>query len=151
MRWKIDLNETYEETEVIIHAPKQTKNISRLTAFIDQLSHTLLLSDSEHQIIIDIRDILYIETVNRITFLYTETDIYEDSRPLYEIEQMLIIFDFLRINKQTLINPRYIQSVRALLNSRYELLMTSGEKLIVTRHYRKSFKELFEEGGLYDA
>jgi len=38
-----------------------------------------------------------------------------------------------------------------LFNSRYELLMTSAEKLIVTRHYRKDFKELFEKGGLYDA
>lgn len=151
MKWKMDINEEYDQTEVLIRAPKQSKNITRLTAFIEQLSHTIPLSDSEDQLTIDVRDIVYIEHVNRITFLYTETSMYEDRRPLYEIEQKLAPFDFLRINKQTLINPRYITSVKALLNSRYELLMTSKEKLIVTRHYRKSFKELFEKGGLYDA
>lgn len=151
MRWKLDINEKYEQTEIIIQGPKQTENISRLTAFIDQLSHTLSVKSNDTEESIDIRKIIYLENVERTTFLYTATKIYEDRRPLYEFELMLQPFQFIRVNKQTLINPRFIQSVKALFNSRYELLMTSDEKLIVTRHYRKDFKELFEKGGLYDA
>lgn len=151
MHWELDINEKYEQTKITIRAPKQTDNISKLTTFIDQLSHTIPAQHNEQQTNIDIHSILYVESVERTTFIYTKTEMYEDNRPLYEIQKLLAPFDFIRINKQTVINPRFIQSVRALFNSRYELLMTSAEKLIVTRHYRKDFKELFEKGGLYDA
>lgn len=151
MHWKLDINEKYIQTNIHIQAPKLTDNISRITAYIDQLSHTLTVYQHKEQRKLDLRNIIYIENVERITFIYTQRDIYEDNRPLYEFENLLRTFEFIRINKQTIINPRYIQSVKALFNSRYELIMTSEEKLIVTRHYRKRFKELFEKGGLYDA
>src|SRR5699024_2399898 len=124
-------------TKITIQAPKKTENISKLTSFIDQLTHTILVQQNDKQTNIDIHSILYVENVERLTFIYTNTEMYEDNRPLYEIEKLLIPYEFIRINKQTVINPRYIQSVKALFNSRYELLMSSTEKLIVTRHYRK--------------
>lgn len=151
MRWELDVSKKYKQTKIIIQAPKETNNISRLTTFIDQLSHTLSVQKNEEQHTIDIRSIIFIENVERTTFIYTETEMYEDNRPLYEFEHILASFEFIRINKQTLINPRFITSVKALFNSRFELLMTSKEKLIVTRHYRKNFKDLFEKGGLYNA
>lgn len=151
MLWELDINQTYEQMKITIQAPEHTDAISKLTAFIEQLSCTLSVQKSESQTEMDLHHIVYIENMERKTFIYTETEMYEDQRPLYEIEKLLSPFDFIRINKQTIINPRYIQSVKALFNSRYELLLTSEEKLIVTRHYRKDFKELFEKGGLYDA
>lgn len=151
MRWKLDINEKYTETNIMIQAPKMTKDISTLTTVIDQLSHTILVKKDKQQKYLEITKIIYIENVERITFIYTASDMYEVDQALYEVEEHLSEFGFIRINKQTLINPRSIQSVKALLNSRFELFMTSGEKLIVTRHYRNTFKALFEKGGLYDA
>src|SRR5699024_11875560 len=115
-----------------IRTPKQTDDITKLTTFIDQLSHTIPVQHNEQQTNIDIHSILYVENVERTTFIYTKTEMYEDGRPLYEIEKLLAPFEFIRINKQTVINPRYIQSVRALFNSRYELLMTRDRKSVVT-------------------
>lgn len=151
MQWKLNIGKKYEQTKVTIQAPELTEDITRLTTFIDQLSHTLTVKKDGEQNKIDIMHIIYIENIERMTFIYTETNMYEDNRPLYELEKNLRKFDFIRINKQTIISPRFIKSVKALLNSRYELMMTSGEKVIVTRHYRKAFKKLFEQGGLYDA
>lgn len=151
MRWELDINEKYKQTEITIRTSGRTDKVSKLMTFIEQLSHAIPVQQNEQQVNIDIYSIYYVENIERTTFIYTKTEMYEDNRPLYEIERLLAPFEFIRINKQTLINPRYIQSVKALFNSRYELLMKSGEKLIVTRHYRRDFKELFEEGGLYDA
>lgn len=151
MHWKLDIDEQYEEVEINIHAPKLTDNISKLINFMNQLSHTLSIEKNDEHNKVDILSIIYIENIERMTFIYTKTKIYEDNRPLYELEKKLKQFEFIQINKQTLVSPKYIQSVKALFNSRYELLMTSGEKLIVTRHYRKIFKELFKKGGIYDA
>lgn len=151
MRWKLDLNQKYKSTFITIQAAEMTEQLSALTTFIDQLSHTLSVQKKNEQTEIHIRDIVYIENVERITFIYTPSDIYEVILPLYELETMLKKFGFIRINKQTIINSRCIKSVKALLNSRFELLMITDEKLIVTRHYRKEFKKLFAKGGIYDA
>lgn len=151
MRWKLDINQNYKQTIVKIEAPKMTEEISNLTTFIDQLTCSLLVKKDDAEIKLNLLEIMYIENIERKTFVYTETDIYEINRPLYDLEKKLKAFDFIRINKQTLINPRYIKSVKALFNSRFELSMISEEKLIVTRHYQKEFKALFTKGGLYDA
>lgn len=151
MRWKLDINKKYPSLKVMIQAPMMTEDITKLTTFIDQLSHSISVKKKAKQVEIDILSIIYIETVERKTFLYTEKEMYELDRALYDVEESLRKFHFIRINRQTLVNPRCIKSVKALLNSRFELLMTSEEKLIVTRHYRKDFKALFNKGGIYDA
>lgn len=151
MRWKLDINQKYKQTAITIQAPEMTEEISKLTNFIDQTTHTISVQKDDEQIILNLFEIMYIENVERKTFIYTEEDMYETTRPLYDLQEKLESFDFIRVNKQTLINPRYIFSVKALFNSRFELSMTSEEKLIVTRHYLKQFKALFIEGGLYDA
>lgn len=151
MHWKLDLNQKYKNIQVTIQAPEMTNNITKLTTFIDQMSRTFIVKKDRQQIEIDLLSVIYIENIERMTFIYTDSDIYEVDLPLYELEKELERFGFIRINKQTLLNPRSIKSVKALLNSRFELLLGSGEKLIVTRRYRNTFKSLFTKGGLYDA
>lgn len=81
MHWELDINEKYEQTKITIRAPRQTNNISKLTTFIDQLSHTIPAQHNEQQTNIDIHSILYVESVERTTFIYTKTEMYEDNRP----------------------------------------------------------------------
>lgn len=151
MKWILDLNSKYKDIKVNIQASEITEEISRLTTFMDQISNTIVVKKADQFIEVDILEVIYIENLERMNFIYTYSDIYEVSSPLYELEEKLKRFGFIRVNKQTLINPRCIKSVRALLNSRFELLMTSDEKVIVTRHYRKRFNSLFKEGGIYSA
>lgn len=151
MHWKLIINPKLKDVQVTIEAPEMTDSIKRLTEFIDQITHTILLRKESQQVEVYLFHLVYIENMERTTFVYTNEDMYEIDYPLYEMEGKLNEYGFIRINKQTIINPRKIQSVRALLNSRFELCMTSGEKLIVTRHYRNSFKSLFAKGEMYDA
>lgn len=151
MRWRLNLHPKHTTINITIEAQTLTEEIQKLTNYIDQLTNTMIVQEMDEQIEIQILDMVYIENIERKTFIYTLEDMYEMEAPLYEMEERLQAFNFLRINKQTIINPRHVQAVKALLNSRYELCMASGEKLIVTRHYRASFKSLFDKGGMYDA
>ncbi len=151
MKWKIDLDSRHKETHITIHTDAVTDEISQLTTLLDQFNQTIRVIKASTELRIEIKDIVYVEYLERMVFLYTEDDMYELNQALYEVRAHLKQFNFIQINKQTLINPRYIKSVKALLNSRFELLMVSGEKLIVTRRYQSQFKKLFEKGGLYDA
>src|SRR5690625_6614018 len=110
MHWKLDLNQKYNNIKITKQEHEMTNRISRLTTFIDQISHTDIVKKEDQQIEIDILSIIYIENIERMTFVYTQSNIYEVGRPLYEVEEDLDKFKFIRINKQTLINPRSIKS-----------------------------------------
>jgi len=91
--------------------------------------------------LIDSQDIHYIESVDNLTFLYTETEIYENKDTLYGLEDKLQSTSFIRINKSTILNMDYLESVSPLPNYRLETVLTTGEKLIINRHYMKAVKE----------
>jgi len=151
MRWELNLDPKHKKTKITIEAQALTEDIQKLTTYIDQLANTIMVQNKDGQKEIHILDIVYIESIERKTFIYSLKNMYEIEAPLYEMEEKLQAFSFMRINKQTIMNPRHVEAVKALLNSRYELSMASGEKLIVTRHYRDSFKSLFDKGGIYHA
>src|SRR5699024_3993006 len=102
-------------------------------------------------ITLDLFDVFYIDYVERKTFVYKASNMYEIDVPLYQLEKRLIQFNFIRINKQTILNPRNVRAVKSLFNSRIELQLENEEKLIVTRCYKQGFKQMFEKGGFFDA
>lgn len=85
----------------------------------------------------------YIESVDNKTFIYTERDVFENNFKLYELVERLKDTSFIRISKHLIVNIDYIQNVRALINGKFEALLTNGEKVIVNRHYVKAFKDKF--------
>lgn len=89
--------------------------------------------------LISIRDIYYIESVDKTTILYTKSDSYVSLLWLYQLEAILDE-EFIRINKSTIINLRYLKSMKADIGSRIRLEFHNGDRFIVTRAYAKEFK-----------
>ena len=85
--------------------------------------------------ILDIEKILYIEAVDRKTFVYTENECYESELKLYEIEEELLERDFLRISKQSIVNLRKIRSLKADINRKIRVTLQNGEQIVVSRMY----------------
>ncbi len=59
---------------------------------------------------------------------------------LYEIEEILLSKDFVRVSKYCLVNIGKIEYIKAALNSKLDLLMKNGEHVEVNRSYLKDFK-----------
>ena len=85
-------------------------------------------------------DILYIETVDNKTFFYCKSNVYESKQKLYELEG-LNLPDFLRISKSAIINLRKIKSLIPVLSGRLQVVLTNGEKVIISRHYVNELKK----------
>ncbi|BAQ10988.1 hypothetical protein OXB_2517 [Bacillus sp. OxB-1] len=100
-----------------------------------------LKEETTYSLIAD--DLYYIESVDSKTFIYDENHVYESNKKLYELEKLLESTHFIRISKNLIVNTMYVDHVRALFNGRFEATLTNGEKVIVNRHYAKSFKEKF--------
>ena len=90
---------------------------------------------------IDTGDILYFESVDKSSFLYTESDVYELSLRLYEIEEILSDAGFIRSAKSQILNTHKIASLCPDFGGRIEVTMMGGERLIVSRQYAKLLKE----------
>jgi len=60
---------------------------------------------------------------------------------LYEIEEMLVNKNFIRVSKYCLINIGKIDYIRTALNSKLDLQMKNGDHVEVNRSYLKEFKK----------
>lgn len=88
-------------------------------------------------------DVYYFDSTDERTFVYLESEVYECSMKLYELEQQLAGASFVRISKSCIVNILKLESVRPLINSRYEAKLENGERLIINRHYLPAFKQKF--------
>ncbi|MDE7054519.1 MAG: LytTR family transcriptional regulator DNA-binding domain-containing protein, partial [Oscillospiraceae bacterium] len=102
------------------------------------------LKDGERRLL-DVKDILYIDTADKKTFLYTENAVYESALKLYELEDALRELDFLRAGRSAIVNFRRIQSIRPELGGRMLVTMDNGEQVYVSRQYAGELKGKLRE------
>ena len=144
---KITLNQdpAFPETEVVINCPRADEDILRLVAMlrIHQKKLVGILEGGRH--LLDVKDILYIDTADKRTFLYTGKAVYESALRLYELEDSLRELDFLRAGRSAIVNFRRIRSIRPELGGRLLLTMDNGEQVYVSRQYAGEMKEKLRE------
>ncbi len=140
MKIEIDINEAYPELAVRINAPVMTQDVEKLISLMRMLNMQLAVKKGGETYLLDTDRILYIEAVERNTFVYTAEASYESDLKLYEIEQQLLAQNFIRVSKQSIVNMRKIKSLRADINRKIRVTLVNGEQLIVSRTYADEFK-----------
>ncbi len=135
MKIEIDIDDKYTDTTVIIKAPRLSREVEKTVALMRMIDMQIGVKKDDETYLLDIDKILYIEGVDRKTFVYTEEDTYESELKLYEIEQELLERDFLRISKQSIVNLRKIKSLKADINRKIRISLVNGEQIVVSRMY----------------
>lgn len=115
--------------------------VQKIVDLIEDTSIQLEGNKEDKTYILESADVYYIESVDNSTFLYTETDVFENKERLYHFEEKLSNKSFVQINKSTLLNMDYLDHVNPLPNYRLEAHLKSGDRLIISRHYMKRVKE----------
>lgn len=87
--------------------------------------------------LLDVKDILYIDTADKKTFLYTEKQVFQSALRLYELEEL----DFFRAGRSSILNFRRVRSVRPELGRRWLVTMDNGEQIWVSRQYAGELRE----------
>ena len=144
---KITLNQdpSLPETEVIINCPQADEDILRVVAMlrIHQRKLVGMLNGEQH--LLDVKDILYIDTADKRTFLYTGNAVYESALRLYELEDGLRDLDFFRAGRSVIVNFRKIKSIRPELGGRMLVTMDNDEQVYVSRQYAGELKDKLRE------
>ena len=131
-----------EEDSVTIRVGNVTENVMRAINLLKSPgSLTVYLDDGAYPL--HAGDVYYVESVDNKTFVYAEKTVYRSMMKLYEIEEIFNGSDFLRINKQTVVNVRKIKSVAPAGDSRFQATLANGEKVIISRQFVPALKERF--------
>lgn len=80
---------------------------------------------------------------NRV-YAYTESQVYEVHKKLYEIEQDYADTDLIRISKSAVVNVSRITYIRPMLNGKFEATLKNNEKIMISRQYVPALKKKLE-------
>lgn len=141
MKLSIEEREDLPETEVIIRCCRTDPQILKMIATLRAFDQKLTGLREGRTFLLDAEDVLYIDTADKKTFLYTAKEVYETPLRLYELEERLAARDFFRASKSAIVNFNQIKSMRPEFGGRMELTMTNGEKLFVSRQYVPTIKQ----------
>ena len=131
------------EAEVNVRYDKLDDRLEKIIGYIRLNACSLYGTKDGETKLISPDDVFYFDCTDERTFIYLASDVYECPLRLYELERQLAGANFVRISKSCIVNIIKLDSVRPLLNSRYEAKLENGEKLIISRHYLPDFKARF--------
>ncbi|MGN0424954.1 MAG: LytTR family DNA-binding domain-containing protein [Acetatifactor sp.] len=140
MKITMDIDEKYSEIAVEVKAPRLTQDIEKIISLMRMINMQIAVKKEDEIILLDTDKILYIEAVERNTFVYTKDASYESDLKLYEVEQELLEQNFIRISKQCIINLRKIKSLKADINRKIRVTLVNDEQIIVSRMYAEELR-----------
>ena len=140
MKININVDSCHMETEIIINCAAVGEELENIIAMLRALDSKLTGVKNNRTLILDASEILYIDTVDKKTFLYTKSDLYETPLRLYELEQRLSANDFFRAGKSSIVNFNKIKSLKSDIDGRIIVEMTNNEKLVVSKQYAPFIK-----------
>lgn len=143
---KISINEdsALEEIEIILNCPRADQAVRRLIAALQSADIRLLGRCRGETAILHPEDVLYIESVDRRVFLYTQDQVCETDKKLYELAAQLSGRSFFRASKSAILNLNRVKSLRPELGARLLVTMENGEKIQVSRQYAGAIKHALE-------
>lgn len=140
MRLILRERQDLEHPEVIIEYRELTDGVKRVSAFVRSVDQSISCKREGKEFSIPLSDVFYIESVDKKTFVYGETEVYQTRLRLAELEKMLSHAGFVRVSKSVILNIEKLQGVKNLANSRLEAFLSNNERICVSRKYLKEIR-----------
>ena len=141
MKISINIDPRLTETEIVINCGSLTEETESIIAALRMEDNQITVIKDGETHILDISKIANIESVDRKTFVYTESDCYESKLKLYEMDSRLCGSNFLRISKSCIVRLKYIRSLKSEFDRRIRITLENGEQLIASRQYADELKK----------
>ncbi len=141
MKITIQEDPSLPETEVLIRCRQADRRIQKLLASLQIWDKKVAGARAGQTYLLEPEKILYLDTVDKKTFLYTAQEVYETPLRLYELEERLAPAGFFRASKSAIVNFNAIRSLRPDLGGRLRLTLRNGEAVYVSRQYAAGLKK----------
>lgn len=128
--------------EVIIKYKQMTEHIDGIIKYIEGQGEKLLGIKEGQQFFIDIHKVIYLESVDGITWLYTGDEVYKSNLTLIHCEMIYAEEGFFRCSKSMVINICRIDKLKSMSGNRIDVTMDNGEHVVISRHYAKELRSI---------
>ena len=102
------------EDELILRYQRLNGEVEAVLQFMNAPPKKLIGTKDNTQAVIDFADILYVETVDRKTFIYTADDVFRSELTLAQLEEVLNTVNYFRCAKSMIINIDKISTLKSL-------------------------------------
>ena len=147
MKIKIEMDENFQEEEVIIRCRGLTPSVLALQQAISELSSgtgQMVFYRGETEYYLPLESILFFETDGNGVQAHTVDNIYLTKYKLYELEELLPGY-FMRISKSSILNTKQIYSMTKDISTCVVQFQHTHKQVFVSRYYYKPLKEKLEE------
>lgn len=142
MKLHIEQTPTAAETEITVRCRALDEETLRIVALLRTFDAKLTGEKDGETCVLAAADVLYADTADKHTFLYTQAAVYETPLRLYELEERLAPHGFVRAGKSALLNLNRVKSLRPDFGGRMLVTLQNGELLNVSRQYVPAIKAL---------
>lgn len=140
MKITINIDDKLTETQIHISSPALSAELEKMIAALRIYDQQMVVFKGEESVILEVAQIVYVESVDRKTFVYTRNNFYETKLRLYEMEEQLCQSGFLRTSKSCLVQLKQIRTLKTELNRKLRITLENGEQLMVSRQYADELK-----------
>lgn len=137
----IEESPEYREPEIILRCERVAGNLKKIVEYIRVRTDAIEIKAEGIPRPLPLSSVFYFESVDRKTFAYCASSVYECEQTLSELEKKLTNCTFARISKSCIVNTVLIKSVSPLDNHRLKAYLRNGEAQIINRHYVAVLKE----------
>ena len=134
------------ENEVIVRYSTFTSEIEQIVGIFKNEKRRLIGTIGSEKILVELSDVLYIDSVDGKSFAYTDCDVIKLEYTLMQLEQMIQEISFFRCSKSMIINIDKVKSLRSLASNRIDATMCNGEHVMISRTYASDFRKRLREG-----
>lgn len=137
----------FEETRVRLAVQKakaalMAKQISQTGPVNSESQNGRLTVETDERIyLLSFQDIIYCEVQGKETTIYTKAEKYVSQTSLSALEKNLPSQLFFKVHRSYLINQNQIKEIQPWFNQTFQVTMSNGGKVPVSRSYLKAFRE----------
>lgn len=101
---------------------------------------TMVVADGGRRTVIEIKDILYVSASSPYVYIHHLKKRYLHNGTLRSMSAMLNNETFVRVHKSTIVNIAAVRSYRSRGNGDYDVIMSDGSELRLSRNFAAAFK-----------
>lgn len=135
MRYSIAIEPQIPECHVEIHCSQVNREVEGILQALVLTETTVAGQAGAETRFIPVSQVLYFESVDDKTYLYTQDEVLSCDLRLYQITEKLDDVGFVRISKSVVANLHHMYAIRRERNRTLTAEMSNGERVQVSRTY----------------
>lgn len=137
-----------EREEVIIRYREMTPEIEHIIRYVEGKEEKIPAVKDGQQYMIKPGDIIYLESVDGGTYVYTREEVYRTALTLAQAEAYYGKEGFFRCSKAMVINIYRITKLKSEPQNRIDATMDNGEHVLISRRYAKELRSILKGGAI---